>query len=150
MIVVLDRSEALSSDDDATARRNSDAPTRLVVANKSDRSQRRGRRDDADARVCHDGRAASSELRRRLSPRSPAVSRCGIRGDLERAAHRRCSTGARRISRSAQAAAEHGGMSEEFVLADCKLRVRASTRSSATRTSEDVLRHIFERFCIGK
>lgn len=42
------------------------------------------------------------------------------------------------------------GRSEEFVLADLQGARDALEEISGRRTTEDVLRHIFERFCIGK
>jgi tRNA modification GTPase len=42
------------------------------------------------------------------------------------------------------------GAAEEFVLADLQ-RARAGLEElTGSRTPDDVLRHIFERFCIGK
>ena len=39
---------------------------------------------------------------------------------------------------------------EEFVAADLQMARAAFDEIVGTRTSDDVLRHIFERFCIGK
>ena len=52
------------------------------------------------------------------------------------------------LQRAARAAAESA--SEEFVLADLQDARVALEEITGKRTSEDVLRHIFERFCIGK
>ena len=52
------------------------------------------------------------------------------------------------LQRAAHAAAESA--SEEFVLADLQDARVALEEITGKRTSEDVLRHIFERFCIGK
>ena len=52
------------------------------------------------------------------------------------------------LQRAAHAAAE--SVSEEFVLADLQDARVALEEITGKRTSEDVLRHIFERFCIGK
>src|SRR3954470_16685009 len=46
--------------------------------------------------------------------------------------------------------AEGGSMSEEFVLADLADARAALEEVSGRRTSEDLLEHIFSRFCIGK
>ena len=43
-----------------------------------------------------------------------------------------------------------GGAAEEFVLADLQRACAALDELSGKRTPDDVLRHIFERFCIGK
>jgi len=52
----------------------------------------------------------------------------------------------------ARAAALNGGQSmpEEFVLADLLDARGALEEITGRRTSEDVLEHIFTRFCIGK
>ena len=42
------------------------------------------------------------------------------------------------------------GAAEEFVLADLQLAREGLDELSGKRTPDDVLRHIFERFCIGK
>ena len=51
---------------------------------------------------------------------------------------------------SAQKAAQHGETPEEFVLADLQTARIRLDEIVGVRTSEDVLQHIFERFCIGK
>ena len=52
----------------------------------------------------------------------------------------------------ARAAAGAGGdaLSEEFVLADLQEARAALEEISGRRTPDDVLAHIFSRFCIGK
>jgi tRNA modification GTPase len=50
----------------------------------------------------------------------------------------------------AQQAALTGGTPEEFVLTDLRAARACFDEVVGTRTSEDVLQHIFERFCIGK
>ena len=52
------------------------------------------------------------------------------------------------LGRAAMAAAEP--VSEEFVLADLQLARGALGEITGERTSEDVLRYIFQQFCIGK
>ena len=44
----------------------------------------------------------------------------------------------------------NGQLSEEFVLADLQDARHAFEEITGKRTAEDVLAHIFERFCIGK
>ena len=48
------------------------------------------------------------------------------------------------------ASAEGGSMSEEFVLADLQDARAALEEVTGRRSSEDLLEHIFSRFCIGK
>jgi tRNA U34 5-carboxymethylaminomethyl modifying GTPase MnmE/TrmE len=51
----------------------------------------------------------------------------------------------------ANAALQDGrGLSEEFVLADLQDARSALEEVTGRRTPEDVLAHIFERFCVGK
>jgi tRNA modification GTPase len=59
-------------------------------------------------------------------------------------------TDARESLRSAQQAAEAGPAPEEFVLTDLQAARARFDDLVGTRTSEDVLRHIFDSFCIGK
>ena len=55
------------------------------------------------------------------------------------------------LHRASQAVESPGGpVAEEFVLADLQDAQRALEEVTGKRTSEDVLRHIFSRFCIGK
>jgi tRNA U34 5-carboxymethylaminomethyl modifying GTPase MnmE/TrmE len=50
----------------------------------------------------------------------------------------------------AQSAATQDDAAEEFVLADLQEARGRFDEIVGARTSEDVLRHIFEKFCIGK
>jgi tRNA U34 5-carboxymethylaminomethyl modifying GTPase MnmE/TrmE len=45
---------------------------------------------------------------------------------------------------------EDGALSEEFILVDLQEARAALEHVTGRRTTEDVLRRIFERFCIGK
>ena len=51
---------------------------------------------------------------------------------------------------TARRAAETGSVPEEFLLIDLQAARMRLDEIVGRRTSEDVLRHIFERFCIGK
>jgi tRNA modification GTPase len=44
----------------------------------------------------------------------------------------------------------HGSLSEEFLLADLQVARAALEEISGKRSADDVLEHIFQRFCIGK
>ena len=50
----------------------------------------------------------------------------------------------------ARAAASEAATSEEFLLADLHAARASLGEIVGAHTSEDVLQHIFERFCIGK
>jgi tRNA modification GTPase len=55
------------------------------------------------------------------------------------------------LGRARSAAVTEGGaMSEEFVLADLSEAREALEEISGRRAPEDLLAHIFSRFCIGK
>lgn len=57
----------------------------------------------------------------------------------------------RSITAAGEAVAPAGGaLSEEFVLADLQRARAALEEITGRRTSEDVLQHVFSRFCIGK
>ena len=56
-----------------------------------------------------------------------------------------------RVARALAAArADGGSLSEEFVLADLQQARAAFEEVTGRRAPDDVLAHIFERFCIGK
>jgi tRNA modification GTPase len=55
------------------------------------------------------------------------------------------------LTRARRALDDHdGALSEEFVLADLQQARAALEEITGRRTSDDVLAHIFSRFCIGK
>jgi tRNA modification GTPase len=54
------------------------------------------------------------------------------------------------IDRSVKALGENATLSEEFVLADVSEARHALEEITGTRTNDDLLTHIFSRFCIGK
>ena len=149
LIVVLDRSQPLTPDDrailDATARR-----ARVVVASKSDLvAVWSSKALDVDAL---DVSAKTGEGMDRL--RRAIVSTAG--GDVMRDVpaitnirHVDLLQRARAaLSRASDAAAAQ--MPEEFVVADVTEARRLLEEVTGARTPDDVLRAIFERFCIGK
>jgi tRNA modification GTPase len=150
VLVVVDRSEPLTEDD----RRVLDATHRLarvLVKNKGDQPDRCDVPVDIEPAV-----VVSASLGRGLDVLratiahaltgtglirdAPAVTNIRHVELLERA---RAS-----LVRAHDAAA--GGASEEFVAADLQDARARFDEIVGKRTSEDVLRHIFERFCIGK
>ena len=70
----------------------------------------------------------------------PAVSNLRHLHLLERAA----------ASLARAEAAENEAAPEEFVLSDLQQARAALEEITGRRTSDDLLRHIFERFCVGK
>jgi tRNA modification GTPase len=147
VVVVLDRSEPLTADDERlleSTRRH----RRLVIANKSDRArslaegiatvdvsaETGGGLDEVRTTIV---RALTSTERLRDTPAVSNVRHIGLMND------------ARRHLLNARDAAACA-TPEEFVIADLASARHCFDDIVGVRTSEDVLRHIFDRFCIGK
>ena len=154
VIVVVDRSRPLDQEDWAVLKET--APVRRVVAvNKMDEpaswasgslvlegetavvevSARTGEGVDRLRTVLCDVLTGGEPLRD-----IPAVANSRHIGLLERVGE----------ALGAAAAAAASGATEEFVLADLQRARIALEELTGKRTPDDVLRHIFERFCIGK
>jgi tRNA modification GTPase len=147
VVLVLDRSEPLRREDEELLGRTASAP-RIIVANKSDLPARleisRLASIDVSATI-GDGvgdlrRAIVRELTGRESLRDTAA--------ISNTRHIALLDQAR--SSLAAAAAAAPGTPEEFILADLQAARARLDEVVGARTSDDVLRHIFERFCIGK
>ena len=153
-LVVLDRSEPLEGDDRDVLRETSASP-RLVVVNKIDRppawssaglpAGENAGRVEVSARTGQGFGRLRDELRRVLVGDSviretPVVANIRHIELLERADSA--------LAAAAAAAAE--GATEEFVLADLQRARRSLEELTGRRTPDDVLDHIFERFCVGK
>ena len=146
-LVVIDASFPLDADDEAILRETAHR-RRVVVANKTD--------------VCETGAASflavsaktgagldalRDELESTLDDDvlrdRPAITNVRHLDLVDRAQ--------RAIARAREALGERGAaQSEEFVLADLQAARDAFEEISGRRTSDDVLAHIFARFCIGK
>jgi len=160
ILAVVDQSEA-PTDDDRRMLFDTRAYRRVVVKNKADCADRFG-----VLALVHDGEgiesnaatvvAVSATTGAGLEQLRGAMARALIGSDLLRdtpaisnARHIALLEDARVSLQRAQVSAR-AGASEEFVAADLQqARVRFD-EIVGKRTSEDVLRHIFERFCIGK
>jgi tRNA modification GTPase len=147
VVVVLDAAEAMTADDQRLLTETA-SRQRVVVANKSDQPSV-WRRDDA-VRVSATSGDGLDTLRTTIATAlgggephrdSAAISNVRHTALLERA---------RTHLARARSAAAHEGISEEFVLADLHAARTSLGEVVGTHTSEDVLEHIFERFCIGK
>ena len=121
----------------------------LYVANKSDLVA--AWNDDRAVEVSATSGAGLDELRRRIAgaldeePRrdSPAMTNARHLALADRA-HQA-------LSRARDAALPDGGsLSEEFVLADLSEARAAFEEISGRRAPDDLLEHIFSKFCIGK
>ena len=153
-LVVLDRSEPLGGDDEDVLRETSASP-RVVVVNKIDRPPAwsstalpvgaAGSHVDVSARTGQGFGRLRDELRRVLvgetaTRETPMVANIRHIELLERSAS----------ALSAAAASARRGATEEFVLEDLQRARRALEELTGKRTPDDVLEHIFERFCVGK
>jgi tRNA modification GTPase len=147
ILLVADRSEPLSTDLEHDIALNTDSK-RLIVANKSDLPA---------AWTCEEAVNVSATsgqgldlLRRRifealdidLTSERPAITNIRHIALLERA---------ETALASARAAVDHHqSLSEEFILADLQEARAAFEEVTGHRSTEDLLAHIFGRFCIGK
>ena len=147
VIVILDSGEPLTADDRDLLDRTAARP-RLVVMNKIDREPRldvsgalrvsAATGDGIDAlrsaiRVALSGEESLRDTAIVSNMRHVALLQAA-RGDLDRA----------------RRAAADDGLSEEFLLVDLQAARTRFDEIVGIRTTDDVLRHIFERFCIGK
>jgi tRNA modification GTPase len=147
ILVVADRSVPLSAEaQDALGR--AVGRTAIVVANKSDLPAAWSMREAVDvSAVTGQG---LDELRQRI------VERLGIetfadRPEITNVRHIALVERARDALVRAKSALEDGpALPEEFVLADLQDARSAFEEVTGRRTPDDVLAHIFERFCIGK
>ena len=150
VIVVLDQSEPLSEDDRRVLDGTRDR-ARVVVKNKSDRHDACGvvgAAGDAVAVSVHTGAgmpALRDAIVRSLTESEPLQDTPAITNARHVALLEDARAAMVRARKAALAASP-----EEFVAADLQQARERLDEIVGKRTSEDVLRHIFERFCIGK
>jgi len=148
VLVVLDGSEALDSEDHAIIARTADV-RRLIVQNKSDLEPAWYQPDML--RVSAKTREGLAELRQAICAAldvEPLSDRPEITNVRHIALVQRANAA---IVRARAAAAGAGaGSSEEFVLADLQEARTALEEISGRRVPDDLLNHIFSKFCIGK
>jgi tRNA modification GTPase len=169
VVLVFDRSEALRPEDEALLAQTT-GRSRIVVANKSDLPASAPTSWLKPAPTTEDPAPAFSAAGCRLEG-IDVSAKTGAGVDKLRRAIVRELTGRESLRDSAAisnarhialleqarahlaAAAETSsvtGAPEEFVLADLQAARARLDEVVGARTSEDVLKHIFERFCIGK
>jgi tRNA modification GTPase len=146
IIVVLDGSEPLTDDDDVLLEQTQDR-VRLIVMNKTDRPQAFERAGGIRvSAVQHDG---LDELRASMTTALAGGEPLRDTAAVSNLRHVRLLEEARghldRVVTAAAAAAP-----EEFLLADLQEARARFDEIVGVRTPDDVLRHIFEQFCIGK
>ena len=152
IVVVLDQSEGLREDDREVLEATRERP-RVVVRNKVDRPEAWSEEILGTQAIAFSAATGCGidELRRAivgaLTARedlrdTPAVSNARHIALLEDAAAH--------LDRAAAAAGSGTSTPEEFVLTDLQ-QARASLEEiTGRKTTDDLLEHIFERFCIGK
>ena len=150
VLVVLDQSEALTDDDRRVLEATRERP-RLVVKNKSDRHDRCELADIAAPVVAvsaqtGDGMTAlRAAIVRALTASEPLRDTPAITNTRHVAL-----LGEARAALARGRAAAMAEAPEEFIAADLQQARERLDEIVGKRTSDDVLRHIFERFCIGK
>jgi tRNA modification GTPase len=151
-LVILDGSEPLTEDDERLLEATAARP-RVVVANKSDLAGRTTILGAGFRRPIE----ASAKTGTGLDAVREAIAAALVGEEALRdtavvsnTRHIQLMTDARRHLAAARDAAAAGGTPEEFLLSDLQAARAKLDEVVGVRTSDDVLRHIFERFCIGK
>jgi tRNA modification GTPase len=147
IVVVLDTAEPLMPDD-ARLLTETTNRARVIVANKSDQAAA-WRSEEA---VCVSATSGDGldALRRMIVAALGGGEPLRDSSTITNVRHTALIQQARTNLAHARVAAEQEGMSEEFILADLHAARASLGEVVGTHTSEDVLQHIFERFCIGK
>ena len=154
LVLVLDHSEPLRAEDELLLIRTS-GRRRIVVANKSDLP--------AACDVAGDGGTAggllsvsaktgagAADLRRRIVSELTGSDSLRDTAAISNVRHITLVEQARASLGAAEQAVAAGGAPEEFVLADLQAARAQLEEVVGARTNEDLLRHIFEKFCVGK
>ena len=150
IVVVLDRSRPLDADDHALLEATRSRP-RVVVANKADTTAAWDASALPGATAIATSATAGTGVDRLRAALLEAAAGEPLRDApaITNARHAELLASARAALARAGAAAQ-ADTPEEFVLADLSEARRRLEEVTGARTSEDVLRAIFERFCIGK
>jgi tRNA modification GTPase len=147
VIVVLDRSQPLTDDDRALLDETS-ARGRIVVASKCDLAPAWDAADTGALAVSSLTDEGFGELRHALA-RAAGVNVLRDRAPIANMRHAALLGHAREaVARAGAAAAD--GVPEEFVLADLHDARGRFDEITGARPQDEILRVIFDRFCIGK
>jgi tRNA modification GTPase len=164
LVVVLDRSEPTTSDDERLLA-DTASQRRIVVANKSDleagcsmaalqlqlaASHDTVAGDHHVITVSAKTGAGLDDLRHAIVRALTGAESLRDGAAISNMRHAALLEHARASLVRAQDAVVDDEASEEFVLSDLREARARFDEIVGTRTSEDVLRHIFEKFCIGK
>jgi tRNA modification GTPase len=155
LVIVLDRSERATPDDQRLLADTADR-LRVVVANKSDLPARCDLRS-LELEPSNEVLAASAttgegldDVRRMIVKELTGSESLRDAAAISNTRHVALLEQALASLVRAQRAAAHDDAPEEFVLADLQAARLHLDEIVGTRTSEDILQHIFEKFCIGK
>jgi tRNA modification GTPase len=150
VVLVLDGSEPLRPEDDELLAQTS-GRRRIVVANKADLDVGAGGFGRGEAiEVSAKTGAGVEELRRAIVRELTGRESLRDTSAISNTRHIALLEQARASLAAAAAAASVADTPEEFVLADLQAARARLDEVVGARTSEDVLQHIFGRFCIGK
>jgi tRNA modification GTPase len=149
LLVVLDRSRPLTGEDEEILQTTARRP-RIVVLNKSDLPARADRVDAVVVSVL-----TGAGLNRLAARIGEALGAAPEHRDPPRVTNVRHADLLRRtreaLARAREAVrASNGTVPEEFLLADLQDASACLQEITGKRSTDDLLRHIFERFCIGK
>ena len=152
-VVVIDRSRPLSADDRRALSSTRDQP-RLVVANKIDLPAA-WPNQAAGVDVVPISVRSGAGVEALIAQLSETLSQAPVMRDVPLVTNVRhvllLEQARASLVRGRLAVAEAGGaLPEEFLLADVQEGLERLQEVTGRRTSDDLLRHIFERFCIGK
>ncbi len=150
VLVVVDRSRPLTSDDHELLVASSPSP-HLVVANKSDLAAAWPLADAGGGAIAVSAKDGSGldDLRRAIAGALAGGERLRDAPAITNARHIDLLARAAATLRRAAAAAD-AGTAEEFVTADVVEARALLEEVTGARTADDVLHAIFDRFCIGK
>ena len=150
-LYVFDVSEGFSDEDEKALARAPSGTPRLLVANKADRlAGAAGRTPDGAVLLCGLEAGAGAALRSKLTglvaDGVPTESSSELLGTLRQAEL----VGRARAGASAALDALSSGTPPEYAATHCDAALAALSDLVGETTSEDVLRHLFATFCIGK
>jgi len=151
VLLICDSSEPLTAEDDRLLD-DTAGTNRLVVFNKTDA---RTSSPTQTLKVCATHVSALTgegfdALRRMIASALVGEERLRDAAPISNARHIGLLEKCRASLEAARRAANEGSVPEEFLLVDLQGARTHLDEIVGRRTSEDVLRHIFERFCIGK
>jgi tRNA modification GTPase len=149
VLLVIDRSESLT-DEDAQLLEATSSSNRIVVLNKIDRGSAVRTLTSREAAVSALTGEGFDSLRAMIADALVCEERLRDRAPISNARHIALLEQCRTSLVAARDAAEAASVPEEFLLTDLQAARARLDEIVGRRTSEDVLRHIFERFCIGK